>query len=132
LDISAENKEISTMTRKQLQATIKQLKLEGKVDKKFDARQSNLILSAEIERVTGVTTGIEAKKPVTKAPKISKKENNRVVSFKDAQNHAEKKGFVLQFSSNGMRLELYTDSSGRPKKFWLPSEVVSYINQLVA
>jgi hypothetical protein len=120
------------MTRKQLQATIKQLKLEGKVEKKFDARQSNLILSTEIERVTGVTHGIETKKSVVKSPKIAKKENNKIVSFKDAQNYAERKSFALQFSANGMQLELYIDCSGRPKKFWLPSEVVSYINQLVA
>lgn len=124
-------KEAVPQTRKQLQATIKELKAKGLVDKKFDARQNNEKLATEIGKATGTTPGIDSKKAAKKSTKTSAA-NEVISSFKDAQNLAERKGFVLQHSAHGFKLELYTGHSGRPEKFLLPSDVVKFINKLAA
>lgn len=113
--------------RQQLQARIKVLKSEGKVSKKFDARQKNVILEAEIalaELRPGIAPSAKSKKEAIFSEKV--------VSFKDAQDYAERKGYSLQYSANGFKLELYTGTTGRPEKFLLPSDVIRYVNKLVA
>lgn len=113
--------------RQQLQARIKVLKSEGKISKKFDARQKNVILEAEIAAAEN--------RPGIAQPAKAKKESilsEKVVSFKDAQDYAERKGYVLQYSASGFKLELYTGITGRPEKFLLPSDVVRYVNKLAA
>ena len=115
--------------RQVLQAKIKQLKLEGKIDKKFDARQSNKILSAKISEVEGVNTPGIVKNTVAKKWTTLK---TQVVSFQDACNYAERKGYILQYSPHSFKLELYSGTTGKPMKFMLPRDVVEYINEVAA